>query len=84
MMNTDSLCSFPHAAFRDQRAGDGARWLWRRAASTSRFVDAEPSLVELLCDPAARALMRADGVAIEDVIAVLARVRARIGVAFDE
>jgi hypothetical protein len=43
----------------------------------------EPSLAELLSDPIARALMRADGVIAEDVIAVIDRLRARITAARD-
>jgi hypothetical protein len=44
----------------------------------ARLAKNEPSVADLLSDPIAQALMRADGIAVEDVIALLERVRGQL------
>jgi len=53
-------------------------WTQKCPFSAFRSADAEPSLGELLADPVASAVMRADGVVAEDVFAIFERLHARM------
>ena len=65
----------------DSRAESAAAttgWSSRRSPFASGPAEGEPSLGELLSDPIAHAMMRADGVVAEDIIAIFERLSARM------
>ena len=57
------------------------KWRFIRTSPGSRDIGDEPSLIELLSDPIAHALMRADGVLAEEVVATVEDVRERLAAA---
>lgn len=76
--NSDNLRRWPEAVAGEDVALERTWPTWKSSVPSVRAAYVEPSLEDLLCDPVAHAMMQADGVVAEDIIALLERLRARI------